>query len=98
MRLNTNSLKRTVAVLAAVCTLGTCCIAGSIAYAKDDGVNTATIDTNQNGKTSIVIHKYENDPAGTTPGNGEKVNDLGGRKPIQGVKFTLWRVKKKERY
>lgn len=96
MRLNTNSLKRTVAVLAAVCTLGTCCIAGSIAYAKDDsGVNTATIDTNQNGKTSITIHKYENNPAGTTPGNGEKVNDLGGRKPIQGVKFTLWRVKKK---
>lgn len=96
MRLNTNSLRRTVAVLAAVCTLGTCCIAGSIAYAKDDsGVNTATIDTNQNGKTSIIIHKYENNPAGTTPGNGEKVNDLGGRKPIQGVKFTLWRVKKK---
>ncbi|MFU0516325.1 SpaH/EbpB family LPXTG-anchored major pilin [Gardnerella vaginalis] len=95
MRLNTNSLKRTVAVLAAVCTLGTCCIASSIAYAKDDGVNTATIDAKQNGKTSIVIHKYENDPAGTTPGNGEKVNDLGNRKPIQGVKFTLWRVKKK---
>lgn len=57
MRLNTNSLKRTVAVLAAVCTLGTCLFAGSIAYAKDAGVNTATIDTKQNSKTSIIIHK-----------------------------------------
>lgn len=95
MRLNTNSLKRTVAVLAAVCTLGTCCIAGSIAYAKDAGVNTATIDTKQNSKTSIIIHKYENNPAGTTRGNGEKVDNLNGRKPIKGVKFTLWRVKKK---
>lgn len=95
MRLNTNSLKRTVAVLAAVCTLGTCCIAGSIAYAKDDGVNTATIDTAKKNSTSIIIHKYENNPAGTTRGNGEKVDDLNGRKPIKGVKFTLWRVKKK---
>ncbi|EPI46839.1 LPXTG-motif protein cell wall anchor domain protein [Gardnerella vaginalis JCP8151A] len=95
MRLNTNSLKRTVAVLAAVCTLGTCCIAGSVAYAKDEGANTANIDQSKKSTTSIIIHKYENNPAGTTRGNGEKVNNLNGRKPIKGVKFTLWRVKKK---
>ncbi|MFU0464814.1 SpaH/EbpB family LPXTG-anchored major pilin [Gardnerella vaginalis] len=94
MRLKTNSLKRTVAVLAAVCTLGTCCVAGSVAWA-ESGVNTANIDTNKNGSTSIIIHKYENNPAGSTRGNGGAVKDLGNRKPIQGVKFTLWRVKKK---
>ena len=95
MRLNTNSLKRTVAVFAAVCTLGACCVAGTAALAQADGANTANIDTNENGKTSITIHKYENNPAGTTSGNGEKVADLQGRKPIKGVKFTLWRVKQK---
>ncbi|KXA18983.1 SpaH/EbpB family LPXTG-anchored major pilin [Gardnerella vaginalis] len=95
MRLNTNSLKRTVAVFAAVCTLGACCVAGTAAWAQNDGANTANIDTNENGKTSITIHKYENNPAGTTRGNGEKVADLQGRKPIKGVKFTLWRVKQK---
>lgn len=94
MRLNTNSLKRTVAVLAAVCTLGTCCIAGSIAYAKDAGVNTATIDTTKKSTTSITIHKYENNPAGTIRANGEAVKDLSNRKPVKGVKFTLWRLKK----
>ncbi|AYZ22308.1 MULTISPECIES: SpaH/EbpB family LPXTG-anchored major pilin [Gardnerella] len=94
MRLNTNSLKRTVAVLAAVCTLGTCCIAGSIAYAKDAGVNTATIDTTKKSTTSITIHKYENNPAGTIRANGEEVKDLSNRKPVKGVKFTLWRLKK----
>lgn len=94
MRLNTNSLKRTVAVLAAVCTLGTCCIAGSIAYAKYAGVNTATIDTTKKSTTSITIHKYENNPAGTIRANGEEVKDLSNRKPVKGVKFTLWRLKK----
>lgn len=94
MRLNTNSLKRTVAVLAAVCTLGTCCIAGSVAYAKDAGVNTATIDTTKKSTTSITIHKYENNPAGTIRANGEEVKDLSNRKPVKGVKFTLWRLKK----
>ncbi|MFU0526438.1 SpaH/EbpB family LPXTG-anchored major pilin [Gardnerella vaginalis] len=94
MRLNTNSLKRTVAVLAAVCTLGTCCIAGSIAYAKDAGVNIATIDTTKKSTTSITIHKYENNPAGTIRANGEEVKDLSNRKPVKGVKFTLWRLKK----
>lgn len=48
MRLNTNSLKRTVAVLAAVCTLGTCCIADSIAYA--DGANVGNIDATKKEK------------------------------------------------
>lgn len=97
MRLNTNSLKRTVAVLAAVCTLGTCCIAGSIAYADGAGVNTATIDTSKNNKTSIILRKYENNPAGTKRANGDEVKDLQNRKPVSGVKFTLWRVKKKNK-
>lgn len=99
MRLNTNSLKRTVAVLAAVCTLGTCCIAGSIAYAQGEakGVDTANIDTSKNNKTSIILHKYENNPAGTKRANGDEVNDLQNRKPVSGVKFTLWRVKKKNK-
>ncbi|PMC49983.1 SpaH/EbpB family LPXTG-anchored major pilin [Gardnerella vaginalis] len=98
MRLNTNSLKRTVAVLAAVCTLGTCCIAGSVAFANpgaaNAGVNTATIDTTKKSTTSITIHKYENNPAGTQRANGEEVKDLSNRKPVKGVKFTLWRLKK----
>ncbi|MFU0539063.1 SpaH/EbpB family LPXTG-anchored major pilin [Gardnerella vaginalis] len=110
MRLKTNSLKRTVAVLAAVCTLGTCCIAGSVAFAKDDAVNTATIDTSQNGKTSIIIHKYEAPKLKDAKHDGselgadalvDKVTGEGGKttdvpkKPVSGVKFTLWRVKKK---
>ncbi len=110
MRLKTNSLKRTVAVLAAVCTLGTCCVAGSVAYAKDDAVNTATIDTSQNGKTSIIIHKYEAPKLKDAKHDGselgadalvDKVTGEGGKttdvpkKPVSGVKFTLWRVKKK---
>ncbi len=99
MRLNTNSLKRTVAVLAAVCTLGTCCLAGSVAYAKGEakGVDTANIDTSKNNKTSIILHKYENNPAGTKRANGDEVKDLQNRKPVSGVKFTLWRVKKKNK-
>lgn len=99
MRLNMNSLKRTVAVLAAVCTLGTCCIAGSVAYAQGEakGVDTANIDTSKNNKTSIILHKYENNPAGTKRANGDEVKDLQNRKPVSGVKFTLWRVKKKNK-
>lgn len=95
MRLNTNSLKRTVAVLAAVCTLGTCCIAGSIAYAKDEpqGVDTGNINQGKKSTTSIIIHKY----------NGQETDDrsdgtaktLTGKDPVEGVKFTLWQVKKK---
>lgn len=95
MRLNTNSLKRTVAVLAAVCTLGTCCIAGSIAYAKDEpkGVDTANIDQNKKSATSIIIHKYQG-PATNDRSDGT-VKTLNDKKPVKGVKFTLWRVKKK---
>lgn len=95
MRLNTNSLKRTVAVLAAVCTLGTCCIAGSIAYAKDEpkGVDTANIDQNKKSATSIIIHKYQG-PATNDRSDGT-VKSLTDKKPVKGVKFTLWRVKKK---
>lgn len=103
MRLNTNSLKRTVAVLAAVCTLGTCCIAGSIAYAKDEpkGVDTGNIDQGKKTATSIIIHKYQG-PASTTDRSDGTVKSstnegdpLYGKKPVKGVKFTLWRVKKK---
>ncbi|MDK7260309.1 SpaH/EbpB family LPXTG-anchored major pilin [Gardnerella vaginalis] len=95
MRLNTNSLKRTVAVLAAVCTLGTCCIAGSIAYAQGEakGVDTANINQGKKSATSIIIHKYQG------PATGERsdgtVKTLRDKKPVKGVKFTLWRVKKK---
>lgn len=96
MRLNTNSLKRTVAVLAAVCTLGTCCIAGSIAFADPstaDGVDTGNINQGKKSATSIIIHKY----------NGQETDDrsdgtaktLTGKDPVEGVKFTLWQVKKK---
>lgn len=94
MRLNTNSLKRTVAVLAAVCTLGTCCIAGSIAYAQGEakGVDTANINQGKKSATSIIIHKYQG------PATGERsdgtVKTLKDKKPVKGVKFTLWRVKK----
>lgn len=103
MRLNTNSLKRTVAVLAAVCTLGTCCIAGSIAYAKDEpkGVDTGNINQAKKTATSIIIHKYQG-PASTTDRSDGTVKSstkegdpLYGKKPVKGVKFTLWRVKKK---
>ena len=102
MRLNTNSLKRTVAVLAAVCTLGTCCIAGSIAYAKDEpkGVDTGNIDQGKKTATSIIIHKYQG-PASTTDRSDGTVKSstnegdpLYGKKPVKGVKFTQWRVKK----
>lgn len=96
MRLKTNSLKRTVAVLAAVCTLGTCCVAGSVAFADPNaasGVNTANIDDSKKSNTSIIIHKYEG-PAGTEHSDGS-VKNITSKKPVKGVKFTLWRVKKK---
>lgn len=93
MRLNTNSLKRTVAVLAAVCTLGTCCIAGSIAYAKNEGANTANIDQSKKSTTSIIIHKYQGPE--TSERSDGTVKTLKDKKPVKGVKFTLWRVKKK---
>ncbi len=104
MRLKTNSLKRTVAVLAAVCTLGTCCVAGSVAYAGnentgtvvDAGANTANI---KEQKTSITIHKYSG-ATDTTKGhepNGTDVSSTvtdNGNKPLKGVEFTLYKVQK----
>lgn len=95
MRLNTNSLKRTVAVLAAVCTLGTCCIAGSIAYAKDEpkGVDTGNIEQGRKNTTSIIIHKYEG--SATSDRSDGTAKTLTGKNPVEGVKFTLWQVKKK---
>lgn len=95
MRLNTNSLKRTVAVLAAVCTLGTCCIAGSVAYADPNagaGVDTGNINQGKKSATSIIIHKYQG-PATGDRSDGT-VKTLTGKNPVKGVKFTLWRVKK----
>lgn len=95
MRLNTNSLKRTVAVLAAVCTLGTCCIAGSIAYAQGEtqGADTGNINQGKKTATSIIIHKYQGPATGDrSDGTVKTLND---KKPVKGVKFTLWRVKKK---
>lgn len=104
MRLNTNSLKRTVAVLAAVCTLGTCCIAGSVAFADPNaanGADTANIDQSKKDTTSIIIHKYQGPASktdrsdGTVKAGTETTDPLYGKKPVKGVKFTLWRVKKK---
>ena len=108
MRLKTNSLKRTVAVLAAVCTLGTCCVAGSVAWADPEqtGANTANISptcgaTGNNTKcTSITIHKY-NSPSLTADAfkpNGtdmsEAIKNEGVNKPLKGVEFTLYKVQK----
>lgn len=95
MRLQTSKLKRAVAVLAATCTLGTCCVAGSIAWAADEDqnkVNTANIDTNQNNKTSITLHKYEG-PATANRSDGTE-QTINGKLPVKDVVFTIWRLKK----
>lgn len=102
MRLTTIPLKRAAAVLATVCTLGTFCIAGSIAYAGNDGtgtvgvagVNTANI---QKKTTSITIHKYEGPSITKTAfkTNGTDMTDAlnrEGNKPLKGVQFTLYKV------
>lgn len=105
MRLNKISLKQAVAMLAATCTLGTCCIAGSVAWAvdgnTDNKVNTANIDENKKANTSITLHKYEG-PESTTQSDGTAITDttsetspLHGKKPVRGVVFKVWRVKKK---
>ena len=76
MRLKTIPWKRAAAVLAAACTLGTCCIAGSIAWAGEGdqtaGASTADISSTCGVKggtvtncTSITIHKY-NSPSITS--------------------------------
>lgn len=95
MRLKTSKLKRAVAVLAATCTLGTCCVAGSIAWAAGEDqnkVNTANIDTNQNNKTSITLHKYEG-PATANRSDGTE-QTINGKLPVKDVMFTIWRLKK----
>lgn len=91
MRLNTNSLKRTVAVLAAVCTLGTCCIAGSIAYA--DGANVGNIDATKKDKgTSITIHKYQGPATSIKSDGSDQSAAVSGKKAVKGVEFTLYKV------
>lgn len=95
MRLKTLKLKRAVAVLAATCTLGTCCVAGSIAWAAGEDqnkVNTANIDTKQNNKTSITLHKYEG-PITSTRSDGTE-QTINGKLPVKDVVFTIWRLKK----
>ena len=94
MRLKKISLKQAVAMLAATCTLGTCCIAGSVAWAGNppasttpaQGEDTANIKANQD--TSITIYKYEG-PEGTVRNNGKKQTIPDTQKPISGVKFKL---------
>lgn len=99
MRLKTLKLKRAVAVLAATCTLGTCCVAGSIAWAAGpestsaEGENTANIKTGQN--TSITIYKYEG-PEGSVRNNGKEQTIPADQKPISGVKFKLTPVVKND--
>lgn len=94
MRLKTLKLKRAVAVLAATCTLGTCCVAGSIAWAaegQDAGANTGNIDASKKDSgTSITIHKYdggisETKATGTT-------QTVSGRNPVKGVVFKVCKV------
>lgn len=97
MRLTTIPLKRAAAVLATVCTLGTFCIAGSIAYAGNDtvvdgGSNTANIKKQD---TSITIYKYEG-PEGKTRNDGKEHTFPDTQKPIEGVKFKITRVVKKD--
>lgn len=94
MRLQASKLKRAVALVAASCTLGTCCIAGSIAWAGGElasntptqGENTANIKSGQ--ATSITIYKYEG-PEGSVRNNGKEQKIPDAQKPISGVKFKI---------
>ena len=100
-----NSLKRAVALIAAACTLGTCCIAGSIAWAGDSdtttvqGANTGNIDASKkdNG-TSIIIHKYQGPASetdrsdGTVKASANEGDVLYGKKPVKGVEFQVCKV------
>lgn len=91
MRLKTSKLKRAVAVLAATCTLGTCCVAGSIAWAEPEqngGANTANIKAGQT--TSITIHKYDGG-ASTTQATGT-TQTVSGRNAVKGVEFKVCKV------
>lgn len=105
MRLNKISLKQAVAMLAATCTLGTCCIAGSVAFAETQpqGANTANIDTTKANSTSITIHKYEAPELKDAKHDGRElkstdlVDKVGSssvaKKQVKGVEFTIWRLK-----
>lgn len=102
MRLQTSKLKRAVAVLAAACTLGTCCVAGSIAWAGDDsgkkdGANVGNIDASKkdNG-TSITIHKYQTPATDTRSDGSDQSNLVKDKKPVKGVEFTVCKVTLKE--
>lgn len=80
MRLNKILLKRAVAAFAAACTLGTCCVAGSVAWAGEGEGNTTTppstadINTDKNNQTSITIHKYEAPELKDVPHDGREID------------------------
>ena len=106
MRLNKILLKRAVAAFAAACTLGTCCVAGSVAWAKDDTTtepSTANIDITKKDQTSITIHKYEAPELKNVAHDGREldskvlVDTVGSssvaKKQVKGVEFTIWRLK-----
>lgn len=95
MRLKTIPWKRAAAVLAAACTLGTCCIAGSIAWAGEDqtqGANTANIVTTKD--VSLSIHKYQGSAGATDRSDGSEKTMGTDKKPVEGVEFTLYKVQK----
>ena len=96
MRLKTIPWKRAAAVLAAACTLGTCCIAGSIAWAGEGdqtaGASTANIVTTKD--VSLSIHKYQGPASATDRSDGSEKTMGTDKKPVEGVKFTLYKVQK----
>ena len=107
MRNYSKSFKRAAASLAAVCTLGTCCVAGSVAWAVDSGTttepSTANIDITKKDQTSITIHKYEAPELKDAKHDGRElksadlVDKVGSssvaKKQVKGVEFTIWRLK-----
>lgn len=101
MRLQTSKLKRAVALVAASCTLGTCCIAGSIAWANGeqgkDGANVGNIDdTKKDNGTSITIHKYQSPATDTRSDGSNQSNLVKDKKPVKGVEFKVCKVTLKE--
>ena len=97
MRLNKILLKRAVAAFAAACTLGTCCVAGSVAWAGEGdqtaGANTGNIDVSKkdNG-TSIIIHKYQSPKTDTKSDGSNQSNLVKDKKPVNGVVFKVCKV------
>lgn len=101
MRLQTSKLKRAVALVAVSCTLGTCCIAGSIAWANSeqgkDGANVGNIDdTKKDNGTSITIHKYQSPATDTRSDGSNQSNLVKDKKPVKGVEFKVCKVTLKE--